>query len=170
MINECAQLEVSFASLLVLFNLSINGCKGLVCGSLTHSKSFNSLTLSNISDSGDWSTKSFQKVEYLKVVGCEELIYLWQNEIWLEKTPIRSHGLTSLKKLCIENCQRLVSFQEVCFLPILGELGIKNCSALKFLPEGMKYNNVCLEHMLIKGCISLKFVVKGQLPLPLKKL
>lgn len=169
-ISECAQFEVSFASLPVLSDLSIDGCKGLVCGSLTHSKSLNSVTLSNISDSGDWSTESFQKVEYLKVVRCEELIYLWQNEIWLEKTPIRLHGLTSPKKLCIENCQRLVSFQEVCFLPILGELEIKNCSALKFLPEGMKHNNVCLECLLIEGCNSLKFVVKGQLLLPLKKL
>lgn len=95
------------------------------------------MTLSNISDSGDWSTESFQNVENLKVVRCEELIYLWQNEIWLEKTPIRLYGLTSLKKLCIENCQRLVSFQEVCFLSIFGELEIKNCSVLKFLPEGM---------------------------------
>ncbi|KAK9212439.1 hypothetical protein WN943_001821 [Citrus x changshan-huyou] len=52
-ISECAQFEVSFASLPVLSDLSIDGCKGLVCGSLTHSKSLNSVTLSNISDSGD---------------------------------------------------------------------------------------------------------------------
>ncbi|KAK3188561.1 hypothetical protein Dsin_028122 [Dipteronia sinensis] len=153
-ISECAQLVVLLSSLPVLCKLEVNGCKRVVWCSTSDSQSM----------------QGFQRVESLKIDGCEQLIHLWQNEISLEKTPKELHAFNSLKNLCIRDCQNLVLFPEICFLPLLTQLKIENCYALMSLPEGMQQKNVHLESLVIDGNHSLSFVTRGQLPSSLKQL
>lgn len=112
--------------------------------------------------------QGFQKVECLKIVGCEELISFWQNEICLEKPPIRLQSLSSLQKLSIEDCPTLISFPESCFPSILSELKIRNCNALTSLPVEMKHDNACLKSLWVGGCHSLTYIIRGHLPSSLK--
>ncbi|KAL5735552.1 hypothetical protein ACOSQ2_030340 [Xanthoceras sorbifolium] len=86
-VRECKQLTVSVSSLPMLCELEINGCKGLTCNSMMEYESLKSMILSHFSEFRNWLWQRFQKVEYLKVAGCEELINLWQNEICLERPP-----------------------------------------------------------------------------------
>ncbi|KAK3188555.1 hypothetical protein Dsin_028116 [Dipteronia sinensis] len=169
-ISGCAQLVVSLSSLPVLCKFEVMGCKRIVWSSPSDSQSLNSMSLSNISELGNWSVQGFQRVESLKIDGCEELLHLWQNEISREKAPKELRAFNSLKNLCIEDCPNLVLFPEICFLPLLTELTIKNCYALMSLPEGIKQKNVHLESLEINGNHSLSFVTRGQLPSSLKQL
>lgn len=163
-ISECTQLMVSLSSLPLFRKLEIDRCKGMVCSGPTDLRAINSLTLSNISEFGNWLRPGFQKADYLKFVGCEELMYLWQNEICLEKPLKGLHSLISLRKLSVEDCPSLTSFLQFCFLSILSELKIHNCNALASLPAGMKHNNACLKSLWVGGCHSLTSIVQGQLP------
>ncbi|KAH7548483.1 hypothetical protein JRO89_XS14G0141400 [Xanthoceras sorbifolium] len=167
-IKECAQLVVSLSSLPVLCKLEVKGCKRVVWCSPSDSQSLKSMTLSNISEFENWSMQWFQKVERLDIVGCEEFIHMWQNEMSVEKTPKELHAFNSIRKLCIGGCPNLVLFPEICFLPLLTELRIKGCNALMSLPEGMKQKNVHQECLEIYGSRSLSFMTRGQLPSSLK--
>ncbi|KAL5825895.1 hypothetical protein ACOSQ3_021958 [Xanthoceras sorbifolium] len=169
-ISECAQLVVSLSSLPVLCKLEIKGCKRVAWCSPSDSQSLNSMTLSNISEFGTWSMHGFEKVENLEIVGCEEFIHMWQNEMSVEKTPKELHVFNSIRKLSVFCCPNLVLFPEICFLPLLTELRIKYCNALMSLPEGMKQKNVHLECLVIDGNRSLSFMTRGQLPSSLKEL
>ncbi|KAH7564711.1 hypothetical protein JRO89_XS09G0010600 [Xanthoceras sorbifolium] len=169
-IRECAQLVVSLSSLPVLFKLEVDGCKRVAWCCPSDSQSLNSMTLSNISEFGTWSMQGFKKVESLVIDGCEELIHMWQNEMPVEKTPKELHVFNSIRKLSVFGCPNLVLFPEICFLPLLSVLKIKDCNALMSLPEGMKQKNVYLECLVIDGNRSLSFMTGGQLPSSLKKL
>ncbi|KAL5825896.1 hypothetical protein ACOSQ3_021959 [Xanthoceras sorbifolium] len=169
-ISECAQLVVSLSSLPVLCKLEVDGCKRVAWCSPSDSQSLNSMTLSNISEFGTWSMHGFEKVENLLIVGCEEFIHMWQNEMSVEKTPKELHVFNSIRKLSVFGCPNLILFPEICFLPLLSELRIKDCNALMSLPEGMKQKNVHLECLVIDGNRSLSFMTGGQLPSSLKKL
>lgn len=104
----------------------------------------------------------------MKIVGCEELISFWQNEICLEKPPLRLQSLSSLQKLSIEDCPTPISFPESCFPSILSELKIRNCNALTSLPVEMKHDNACLKSLWVGGCHSLTYIIRGHLPSSLK--
>ncbi|KAL5758999.1 hypothetical protein ACOSP7_021610 [Xanthoceras sorbifolium] len=167
-ISECAQLVVSLSSLPVLCKLEVDGCKRVAWCSPSDSQSLNSMTLSNISEFGTWY--GFEKVENLEIVGCEEFIHMWQNEMSVEKTPKELHVFNSIRKLSVFGCPNLILFPEIRFLPLLSELRIKDCNALMSLPEGMKQKNVHLEFLEIDGNRSLSFMTRGQLPSSLKQL
>lgn len=167
-IYECVQLVVSFSSLPLLCKLEIDRCKGVACSSPSDLMSINSMTLSNISEFGNWLIQGFQKVECLKIVGCKEVISFLQNEICLEKPALRLQSLTSLRKLSIEDCPSVISFPQLCFPFILSELKIRNCNALISLPVEMKHDNACLKSLWVGGCHSLTSIIRGHLPSSLK--
>ncbi|KAI9186191.1 hypothetical protein LWI28_014580 [Acer negundo] len=147
-IRRCEQLVVSLSNIPMLCTLDLDECKKIVCSSSVYSESLESMTLSNISNFGDWSMQEFKKVQSLSIVGSEELIKLWQNEIFLEK-PFQ--GLHS----------PLISLRELHF---------KNCNTLTTLLEGIKQKNAQVEELTIERCNSLNFIFKGNLPQSLKKL
>ncbi|KAL5735560.1 hypothetical protein ACOSP7_030029 [Xanthoceras sorbifolium] len=134
-VRECEQLTVSVSSLPMLCELEINGCKGLTCGSMMKYESLKSMTLSHFSEFRNWLRQGFQKVEYLKIAGCEELVNLWQNEICLEQPPKGLNSFTSLTELYIEGCPSL-TFIAPGHLPLsVKQLKIKNCDKLQYLVD-----------------------------------
>ncbi|XP_044473566.1 putative disease resistance protein At3g14460 [Mangifera indica] len=170
LIHECQQFVVSVSSFPVLCELEVIGCENTVCNSPFDFKSIKSMTLSNISISGNWFIQGSQKVEYLKIVNCEELINPWLSRICLQNLVEWSHSFTSLRELCIENCNGIVSFSEASFLSVLRVLKIKNCSALKYVYEGLKNSDAHVEILQIEDCHSLTFLTRGHLPPFLKQL
>ncbi|KAL5802193.1 hypothetical protein ACOSQ4_030498 [Xanthoceras sorbifolium] len=146
-IRGCAQLVVSLSNISRLCALELDECKKIVSSGPAYSESLESLSLSNISDFGNWSRQEFKKVQSLNIEGCEELIELWQNEIFRNKPPQELHSLISLR-----------------------ELDFSRCNTLTTLLEGMKQKNTHVEELGIYGCDSLNFIFRGQLPPSLKKL
>nr|AKE49463.1 NBS-LRR disease resistance protein NBS48 [Dimocarpus longan] len=145
-VRDCAKLVVSVATSLVLRELEIDECKDIICsGSPTSSNSLKRVILSNITDFGSWLKQDFRRVEVLEVNGCDELINLWQNEIFLEKPPQGLHSLISMRTLDITNCKTLTT-----------------------LLEGVKQRNAHLENVEIKDCDSLTNIFREQLPPSLK--
>nr|AKE49464.1 NBS-LRR disease resistance protein NBS49 [Dimocarpus longan] len=169
-IHECVNLVVPFSSLPMLCKLEIDGCKAMVCSSLTDFRSLNFINVSNISEFKSWFAHKFQNVECLQIDDCEELLYFWQKEIRVEKPLQGLHSLISLRKLCIRNCPNLELFPEAHFLTSLSALEIENCNNLISLPEGLNHLNARLESLRIRDCHSLKFIAKGQFPSSLKRL
>ncbi|KAL5802178.1 hypothetical protein ACOSQ4_030483 [Xanthoceras sorbifolium] len=146
-VRGCKQLVVSLSNIPRLCELEIDECKKIVCNGPTGSNSLESMALSNISYFGDWSRQEFKKLQSVKIQGCKELIELWQDEIFLEKSSQGLHSLVSLKKLTFENCNTLTT-----------------------LLEGVKQKNAHVEELRITNCDSLNFIFRGQLPPSLKKL
>ncbi|KAL5802106.1 hypothetical protein ACOSQ4_030411 [Xanthoceras sorbifolium] len=186
-VRECEQLAVSISSLPMLCELEIHGCKGLTCSSVMEYESLKSMTLSHFSEFENWLRQGFQKVEYLKIAGCEELINLWQNEICLEQPPKGLNSFTSLTELYIEGCPSL-TFIATGHLPLsVKELKIKNCEKLRYLVDdtctssssssAMRMENInsssisLLEKLSISHCPYLKCIFSnGKLPASLKHL
>ncbi|XP_044489245.1 putative disease resistance protein At3g14460 [Mangifera indica] len=170
-IHECPQLLVpSSRNLPSHANLQRDACKETMGSNLIDCNSLNSVTPEKNSEFGNWIKQACQKVERLRIMDCEKLICLWQNEISLEKPPQGWQSCSSLKTLLIQDCSTLVSFPEIGLFPSLCELEIKNCNVLTFLPVGMWHGNTNLESLRIQGCHSLTFIIKGQLPPSLKRL
>ncbi|KAI9185592.1 hypothetical protein LWI28_008625 [Acer negundo] len=147
-ISECAELVVSFSTFPMLCELNIDGCKKIVCNNPTGFKSLNSMSLSCISEFGNWLTQDFQRVEVLKVNSCEEIANLWQNEIFL-------NSLISLRELYITKCNTLTNFEGIQKSNAhLVELGISNCNSLTFVFRGKLPPS--LKKLKIESCEKLE--------------
>ncbi|KAL5802110.1 hypothetical protein ACOSQ4_030415 [Xanthoceras sorbifolium] len=189
-VRECEQLTVSVSSLPMLCELEINGCKGLTCGSVMEYESLKSMTLSHFLEFENWLRQGFQKVEYLKIAGCEELINLWQNEICLEQPPKGLNSFTSLTELYIEGCPSL-TFIATGHLPLsVKQLNIENCDKLQYLVDdredtctssssssAMRMENInsssisLLQRLSVSHCPSLTCIFSnGKFPASLKHL
>ncbi|KAH9803068.1 hypothetical protein KPL71_001632 [Citrus sinensis] len=149
-ISECAQFEVSFASLPVLSDLSIDGCKGLVCDGFP-----TSLTTLTIEDFNlykpliEWGLHKLTALRNLSIGGCLDAVSFPQEELGMmlptsltklaiAKFPELKHlsskgfrNLTSLDLLRIRNCPKLTSFPEVGLPSSLLQLYIDGCPLLK---------------------------------------
>ncbi|XP_044470869.1 putative disease resistance RPP13-like protein 1 isoform X3 [Mangifera indica] len=170
-IRECPQLLVNSSRHHPTHGyLQKDADKEAMESNLVGCNSLASVTPEKNSEFGNWIKKGCQKVERLSIMGCEELICLWVNEISLEKPPQGLHCFISLKRLRIEDCPTLGSFPEISFFPNLSALEIIKCYMLTSLPEGMKHGNTGLERLWIDECNSLTFIVKGQLPPSLEHL
>ncbi|KAJ6424725.1 hypothetical protein OIU84_025483 [Salix udensis] len=91
-----------------------------------------------------------------KLSGCEHL-------------PIHKvHIPLSLDDLCIESCPNLVSIPEAGLLSSLRHLVLRDCKALRSLPDGM--SNCPLEDLEIEECPLLICFPGGMLPATLKSL
>ncbi|XP_031253816.1 putative disease resistance RPP13-like protein 1 [Pistacia vera] len=156
-IRECAQLMVSFSSFPMLCDLEIAGCKGMFWGGLADSKSLKSMAFSNISETGNWLTQSFRKVEHLNIYS-EELVHFWMNQICLENSLAAGlHSFTPLRVLCIQNWSSLVYFPDACFLPILTKLEIRNCNGLTSFVRGQLPSS--LKELHIGSCEKLELLL-----------
>ncbi|KAL5737339.1 hypothetical protein ACOSP7_030100 [Xanthoceras sorbifolium] len=145
-IRKCAQLVVLLSNIPRLCEVKLDECKKIVSSGSAYSESLESMSLSNISDFSDWSRQEFKKVQSLKIEGCEELIELWQKEIFVNKPPQEFHSLISLRELDFEHCNTLTT-----------------------LLEGIKQKHTHVEELNIARCDSLNFIFRGQLPQSLKK-
>ncbi|KAL5802187.1 hypothetical protein ACOSQ4_030492 [Xanthoceras sorbifolium] len=177
-IRKCAQLVVSLTNIPRLCELELDECKKIVSSGSAYSESLEFMRLTNISDFNDWSIQKFKKVQSLKIEGCEKLIELWQNEIFLEKhTHVEELNIArcdslnfifrgqlpqSLKKFRIQNCEKLQ-----CLLDSNEEIRTSLSSAImnflkKFrfptflIPkENVNTSTSHLEDLDIEGCPSL---------------
>ncbi|KAF2287449.1 hypothetical protein GH714_000517 [Hevea brasiliensis] len=105
-ISKCEQLVVSIPSLPLLCKLEIEACKNVVHRGAAEISSLNSLVLSKISNLTNLElglALALTKVKDLKIVGCQELRFLCQNEA----RPLQQ--FTSLHHLVIESCLQLFS-------------------------------------------------------------
>ncbi|KAF9665685.1 hypothetical protein SADUNF_Sadunf16G0149100 [Salix dunnii] len=94
-----------------------------------------------------------------KLSGCDKL----------ELLPIHKvHMLRSLEDLCIESCPNLVSIPEAGLLSSPRHLVLRDCKALRSLPDGM--SNCPLEDLEIEECPLLKCFPGRLLPVTLKSL
>ena len=99
-------------------------------------------------------------LQRLEVEGCSNL----------EKLPNAVGSLTSLTKLIISNCSKLVSFPATGFPPGLRDLTVRDCEGFESLPDGMMNNSCALQYLYMKGCPSLRLFPQGELPTTLKRL
>ncbi|XP_044471495.1 putative disease resistance RPP13-like protein 1 [Mangifera indica] len=101
------------------------------------------------------------RLEYLELYLCERF----------EKLPKSLCSLSFLKEISINCCPKLVSFPETSMPPQLRIIKIRECNALKSLPEAWVNNSsTYLERLSIKECESLTYITKFRLPLNLKRL
>ncbi|XP_059644330.1 putative disease resistance RPP13-like protein 1 isoform X2 [Cornus florida] len=102
--------------------------------------------------------------EELPCINLEELDI--EDCVNLEKLPNDLNKLSSLTSLKIKGCSKLVCFPKAGVPPILKELRIEKCNALKSLPDGISG----LEKLEIEGCSSLTSWPTITLPTALKRL
>ncbi|KAL5786770.1 hypothetical protein ACOSQ2_009162 [Xanthoceras sorbifolium] len=103
----------------------------------------------------NWLRPEFLKVKRLniKVLNCEQLMCLLQDNNFQEKIQQGLQNFTSFRRLCVGSCSNLVSFPEACFLSSLTELEITSCIGLTSLSQGMMHNNARLQSLKIEGCV-----------------
>ncbi|PRQ55702.1 putative P-loop containing nucleoside triphosphate hydrolase, leucine-rich repeat domain, L [Rosa chinensis] len=250
----CKELVVSISKYKQLHESNIKYCKMVVYDTSTvQFELLESLCFSKISKlrfQTETFVKSLKNVKELKISGCEELTYSFQNEdrllqhlislgrLYIEdnsglveklgkeaeqlvqlqildcklerlelskcgsllKVPEGLHNLTSLQKLCINQCSSLASFPDVGLPPCLKVIEIRKCDSLlhfaKYqIPPSLRRieiqkcenlksliekeevvvdgscSSYCLEYLEITMCPSLLFLLcKSQLPKALKEL
>jgi hypothetical protein len=167
---------VSISNFHELCELQIEGSKGIVHRSKVDFSLLNLSSLSTISEFKcpieEHILEGQTHVENLVIKNCVELTSLWSNDVGLQQS------LPCLHVLRFYNHPKLVFLvsKEVNEQPQLGlpstlrEIYIYNCNGMESLPMAMMYNNMCLEHIYISGCDTLKHFAIGQLPPTLKRL
>ncbi|XP_031282724.1 putative disease resistance protein At3g14460 [Pistacia vera] len=167
-------LQWFMGGLSVVKNLRIVGCKALT--SLWHNRDelqqniccidplaiehFHRL-ISSVEEEEEEQQHLFPyRLQSLKLGDCECLV----------KLPWALNNFSSLRKVCITNCPKLVSFPETELPSLLKFFEIDRCDTLKSLPEAWMKNNSSLESLSIKRCDSLPYVSRIRLPLNLKRL
>ncbi|KAH9651167.1 hypothetical protein KPL70_026642 [Citrus sinensis] len=192
-ISECAQFEVSFASLPVLSDLSIDGCKGLVCGCNSLKfvvKGQLLLPLKKLQirkceklkhlldDRGHINSTSTSIIKYLYVsYGFPtSLTTLTIEDFNLYKPLIEwgLHKLTALRNLSIGGCLDAVSFPQEelgMMLPTsLTKLAIAKFPELKHLSSKGFRNLTSLDLLRIRNCPKLTSFPEVGLPSSLLQL
>ncbi|XP_022756852.1 putative disease resistance RPP13-like protein 1 [Durio zibethinus] len=118
-------------------------------------------------------------LECLKIRGCSQFGSLAENEQGLSrsledlgswKPPWGMHAFTSLVDLQIESCPNLVFFPKTSFVPMLKNLKLKDCRALKSLPSVMMMLNCPLEELEIEDCPALTSFPSGRITTTLRRL
>ncbi|XP_022759441.1 putative disease resistance RPP13-like protein 1 [Durio zibethinus] len=124
-------------------------------------------------------------LECLKITGCPQFVSLAEKEQGLSrglddlgslnsynlwKSPWGMHGFTSLVDLQIKSCPNLVFFPKTSFVPMLKNLKLKDCRALKSLPSGMMMLNCPLEELEIEDCPALTCFPSGRITTTLRRL
>ncbi|KAH9803060.1 hypothetical protein KPL71_001632 [Citrus sinensis] len=193
-ISECAQFEVSFASLPVLSDLSIDGCKGLVCGCNSLKfvvKGQLLLPLKKLQirkceklkhlldDRGHINSTSTSIIKYLYVSYDgfpTSLTTLTIEDFNLYKPLIEwgLHKLTALRNLSIGGCLDAVSFPQEelgMMLPTsLTKLAIAKFPELKHLSSKGFRNLTSLDLLRIRNCPKLTSFPEVGLPSSLLQL
>ncbi|XWS50285.1 hypothetical protein CRYUN_Cryun12cG0075200 [Craigia yunnanensis] len=212
-IDDCLKLA-AFPRLVNLQKLELWDSNAKLLGSMVDFCSLTSLHIRQISFVKclpECIIKQFGKLEDLKIVGCDDLeglsneqgglehlaslqhltishcpklIALLDEEITLLpelklldlcycnnliKLPCELQKVKSLRELRIEWCPKLKQFPEQGLPDMLQRLVIRDCGALKTLPNMMLQNNSALEYLEIHKCSSLTSLLEqGYLPTTLK--
>ncbi|KAJ9174464.1 hypothetical protein P3X46_013103 [Hevea brasiliensis] len=170
-ISKCEQLVVSIPSLPLLCKLEIEACKNVVHRGAAEISSLNSLVLSKISNLTNLElglALALTKVRDLKIVGCQELRFLCQNEA----RPLQQ--FTSLHHLVIESCPQLFSLVaeiedqlDEGLTCLLESLKIMDCERLEKVPK-LLHSFMFLRELYIVNCPRLDFLPDTSFP-PLLK-
>ncbi|KAJ0084669.1 hypothetical protein Patl1_29484 [Pistacia atlantica] len=175
-VRNCEKLLVPVSAFPALYRLEIDGCKEIVQRSAANLSSLSSVVLSDISSQVfvEQFMQRLSKVEHLKIVGCKELTFLWQNGIGLLQTISQLHRLLlsvvaeeenqqqqwlacscRLQYLELSDCKCLVKLpQELHRISSLRKICISNCPELFSFPEtGLPLQ---LRFIEIGGCKALK--------------
>ncbi|KAK9914081.1 hypothetical protein M0R45_037879 [Rubus argutus] len=200
-IADCPKLEGSLPEKLdSLENLSISGCEKLVMHtSPVHfefqTESLGFLNISALKFQTKAFMKSLEKVKYLGITGCEELMSSFQNEgrllqhlISLDRLHIEDNSALveklgkeaeqllqlrildcKLESLVLRNCRSLLKVPEgLHHLTSLQDLGIYECSNLVSFPDvGLPSS---LKRITIRKCDSLLYFARYQIPSSLERI
>ncbi|GKV36894.1 hypothetical protein SLEP1_g44978 [Rubroshorea leprosula] len=168
-IKGCPELTCSSLSLPSLEKLCIAGCQQVLLESMVNLTSLTMLEVSDILGLGCLPkrfTDSLTALEDIKIEGCQELTYLWEE-------GADTTNLAHLERMSIEKCPLLVSMsreERGLMPPNVKYLSLYNCGALKCLPDGMMMradgsnNMVRLEELRIVNCPGLERFPRGRLP------
>ncbi|CAK9176458.1 unnamed protein product [Ilex paraguariensis] len=130
---------------------------------------------------GGITPQHLSHLQCLHVEGCSQLVCLVEEAQMLhcnleslevhdcdrlERLPTGLKNHTSLKKLTIRKCPKLVSFPEASLPPMLRSLSIRDCSSLESLPN---YNS-CLEELHLWNCSSLRSLPMDTFPSTIKSI
>ncbi|KAL3597682.1 hypothetical protein D5086_009319 [Populus alba] len=133
---------------------------------LTSLASLQLIQISGLVSLHDELVQALVALEDLDLEWCDELTYLWQDGVDLDK-------LSSLKRLRILGCEQLLSLVEgeEGILPCnLEVLSVQNCSNLEKLADGLS-SLTSLRDLTIRCCRKLECFSEGAgLPLSLKRL
>ncbi|XP_021890796.1 putative disease resistance protein At3g14460 [Carica papaya] len=164
-VNECEQFLVSLPSLPKLCSVEIKRCKKVENRSDIGSEPIKSVVLSNVSKL-EVSRRGLITAEELQISGCEELMFLWQdNNAGLLKE------LTSLRYLLVESCPQLVSLlideesieEEQLQKLRLETLRLKDCKSVERLPQWL-LRLKSLKQLEIEDCPSVAAYPESFLP------
>ncbi|XP_021294562.1 putative disease resistance protein RGA4 [Herrania umbratica] len=128
--------------------------------------------------------KPLASLQHLTICHCPKLVALLDEEIKLlpelqlldlsyfdnlKKLPCELQKFNSFRDLRVDWCPKLESFPEQGLPGMLQLLVIRDCGALKTLPNMMLQNNKALEYLEIHKCSSLTSLLEqGDLPTTLK--
>ncbi|XP_057512799.1 putative disease resistance protein At3g14460 [Actinidia eriantha] len=121
------------------------------------SSSLTSMHLENIQELTclpSWFFQGMMGLEELKIVRCQNLSVLWQNDVRLQHLGLPS----TLRTLRIDGCDSLQSFPELMMLNNLEELTVMNCSTLMCLCPGAGLPST-LKKLFIYRCEKLEAVL-----------
>ncbi|CAA3026384.1 putative disease resistance protein At3g14460 isoform X1 [Olea europaea var. sylvestris] len=154
-ITDCSKL-VSLPNLLLpsLRDINASGCNEVVLNHMQNLKSLTSIQLSRIVGLTS-IIKAFEQFPFtlksVTVGECHNLETLWPGDS-------TARNLVDLQHVDIGSCPKLFSLQEIDVLPDLRRLYIRNCEALKLLPNKIS----CLENLSIENCPLLRTMMKLQ--------
>ncbi|GLT32446.1 hypothetical protein SLA2020_071140 [Shorea laevis] len=126
--------------------------------------------------------KNIVSLEHLKIKGCSKFVSLIENEQdlpgGLDDIELINCGnleKLTLKSFHIESCPKLVSFPETVCLSTLRHLKLKDCVALKNLPDwkmmlSCRTSDCLLEDLEIEECPSLTYLPRGNMLTSLQRL
>ncbi|KAJ0084004.1 hypothetical protein Patl1_29492 [Pistacia atlantica] len=171
-VRNCEKLLVPVSAFPALYRLEIDGCKEIVQRSAANLSSLSSVVLSDISSQVfvEQFMQRLSKVEHLKIVGCKELTFLWQNGIELLQT------ISQLHRLEIKRCPQLLSVvaeeenQQQQWLACscrLQYLELSDCKCLVKLPQEL-HRISSLRKICISNCPELVSFPETGLPLQLR--
>ncbi|CAL5384403.1 unnamed protein product [Camellia sinensis] len=109
----------------------------------------------------------------LELQGCDSVKLGWQGLSSLVKLEISSaslkeltpelYTLINLKKLWIERCPDLLLFPDTRLPPMLTDLTISDCRAIRCLPERVMCLNSCLKRLYVHACPKLVFPLSEEM-------
>ncbi|GKV12649.1 hypothetical protein SLEP1_g23772 [Rubroshorea leprosula] len=190
-IEDCNKEQLkNFVHLTSLITLRIRSIRDLACLPQEMLESLGALQTLDVSNCTELTSlwqkgtrlKNIVSLEHLKIKGCSKFVSLIENEQGLysslEDNELINYGnleKLTLKSLQIESCPKLVSFPETGCLSTLRHLKLKDCVALKNLPDwkmmlNCRTSDCLLEDLEIEKCPSLTCLPGGNMLTRLQRL
>ncbi|GKV12639.1 hypothetical protein SLEP1_g23761 [Rubroshorea leprosula] len=190
-IEDCNKEQLkNIVHLTSLTTLRIRSIRDLACLPQEMLQSLGALQTLNVSNCTELTSlwqkgtgmKNIVSLEHLKIKGCSKFVSLIKNEQGLpnglDDIELINHGnleKLTLKSLHIESCPKLVSFPETGCLSTLRHLKLKDCAALKNLPDwkimlNCRTSDCLLEDLEIEKCPLLTYLPRVNMLTSLQRL